>query len=104
MNDLRCLKCGIIVVGGEALQELCDKITDEKGGLAKFMVKCPKCKSKFGVVVGTDFTGAIVLMTPPERTNDCLIELKEMLETGLTVVAIAAIVNHAKASEYISFL
>ena len=104
MNDLRCLKCGIIVVGGEALQELCDKITDEKGGLAKLMVKCPKCKSKFGVVLGADFTGAIVLVTPPEKVNECLEEMRQMLEAGLTVVAIAAVVNSAKASEYISFL
>jgi hypothetical protein len=104
MNDLRCLKCGTILVGGEALEALCNKIADENGGLAKFTVKCHKCKSKFGVVVGADFTGAIVLITPPERTNDCLKDLKEMLETGFTVVAIASIVNSAKASQYISFL
>jgi hypothetical protein len=104
MNDLRCLKCGTILVGGEALEALCNKIADEKGGLAKFVVKCPKCKSKFGVVVGADFTGAIVLITPPERVDDSLEEMRQMFEAGLTVVAIAAVVNSAKASQYISFL
>jgi phage FluMu protein Com len=104
MNDLRCPKCGALLLSADCLQELCNKIFDGNISVAKFIIKCEKCRTKYGVVMAIDSTAAIVLVLPPEKIKECLAELTQLLNAGITIATIALIMDNTKASQYISFL
>jgi hypothetical protein len=102
MNDVRCLRCGTLLISGDCLKQIHEKIADENFSIAELVVDCPKCQRGFGLVMACDSTGLIVLLVPPEKTKKCFNELRQMLEGGLTITTIAEITSNAKKSEYIS--
>jgi len=104
MKDIRCLQCGTLLISDDCLKKLYEKITDEDFSMAELIVDCPKCRSRFGVVIACDSTGLVVLLVPPEKIEQGFAELKQMLEGGLSIATIAAIINNAKKPQYISFL
>jgi len=104
MKDIRCLRCGTLLLSGDCLRELHEKIADEDFSLAECVVECPKCQSKFGVVIASDSTGLAILLVSPEKTEQCLNEIKQMLQGGLSIAAISQIVNNTRKPEYINFL
>jgi hypothetical protein len=105
MKDIRCLKCGTLLLSGDCIQELCEKIVVEDDfGLAEFVATCPNCGSQFGLVVASDSVGLMVLYVPPEKAQQCFSELKQMLQGGLSIAAISQIINNARKPEYINFL
>jgi hypothetical protein len=55
-------------------------------------------------VIACDLTGLVALLVPPEKTEQCFAELKQMLEEGFSIATIAVIINNAKKPQYISFL
>jgi len=104
MRDIRCLKCGTLLLSGTVMEKLCDKIRDDKYSLAWCVVNCKKCFRLYGVVVASDSQMTMVLVVPPQRTNECFNELQQMLEQGLSIAAISDIVNYSKKPEYVNFL
>jgi hypothetical protein len=104
MNDVHCLRCGTLLLSSDCLEQIHEKIADENFSMAKLIVDCPKCRSRFGVVIACDLTGLVALLVPPEKTEQCFAELKQMLEEGFSIATIAVIINNAKKPQYISFL
>jgi len=105
MNDVRCFRCGTLLISGDCLEQIRDKIADENLSMAKCILDCPKCQSKSGVVMACDQTGLVVLLLSPEKTEKCFNELRRMLQGGLTIAAISQLVNNSrKPTSYISFL
>jgi DNA-directed RNA polymerase subunit RPC12/RpoP len=104
-NDVRCPRCGTLLLSSDCLEQIRDKIADENLGMAKCILACPKCQSKFGVVMACDQTGLVVLLVSPQKTEKCFNELRRILQEGLTIAAISQIVNNSrKPTSYISFL
>jgi len=104
LKEIRCLKCGTLLVSGDLMQALREKIADDEFSLGGFVVTCPKCFSQFGVVVASDSQMTMVLLVPPEKTNECFLELKEMLQQGLSLAVISQMINNSRKPQYISFL
>jgi len=104
MNGVHCLRCGTLLLSSDCLDQIRDKIADENFSMAELILDCPKCQSRFGLVMACDPTGLVVLLVQPEKTEQCFAELKQMLEGGLSIATIAGIVNKAKKPQYISFL
>ena len=104
MKDICCLRCGTLLLSSNCLEQICEKIADENFSMAELIVDCSKCRSRFGVVMACDQTGLVVLLVPPEKTEQGFAELKQMLEEGLSIATIASIINNAKKPQYISFL
>ena len=105
MKDIRCLRCGTLLLGGDCIRELCKKIAVEDNfSLAEFIVVCPNCGSKFGIVVASDSTGLMILFVPPSKIHQCFNELKQLSKDGLSIAVISQIVNNARKPQYISFL
>jgi pyrroline-5-carboxylate reductase len=93
------------MLSGEALQTLCSKIYDGNVSMATLITECEKCKIKYGIVAAVDETAAVVLLLKPENIKQCLAELKQLLESGITVAALANILDNTKArAQYVSFL
>jgi len=105
MKDILCLKCRTLLLSGIVLEELREKIRDDKYSLAWCVVNCKNCSCRYGVVMASDSQMTMVLLVPPQRTNECFNELQQMLEQGLSIAAIADIINNSKKpTSYISFL
>jgi hypothetical protein len=105
MKDIQCLRCGTLLLGGGCIQELCEKIAVEDNfSLAEFIVDCPNCGSKFGIVIALDSVGLMVLFVPPSKMHQCFNELKQMLQGGLSIAAISQIVNNTRKPTYVNFL
>lgn len=105
MKDVQCLKCGTLLLGGGCIQELCEKIAvKDDSSLAEFIVDCPNCGSKFGIVVASDSVDLMILYVPPEKARKCLNELRQLFKEGLSIAVISQIVNNARKPQYISFL
>jgi len=105
MEDIRCLKCGALLVSGYCIQKLCEEIEVEGNfSLAELVATCPDCGSKFGIVVASDSTGLMILYVLPEKAHQCLNDLKQMLQGGLSIAAISQVINNARKPEYIAFL
>jgi len=41
-NDVRCPRCGTLLISGDCLEQIRDKIADENLGMAKCILACPK--------------------------------------------------------------
>jgi hypothetical protein len=104
MNDVRCLHCGTLLLSDDCLEKLGDKIADGNFSMTKCIIDCPKCKKRFGFVMACDPSGLVVLLLPPEKIEQGFNELRQMLEEGLSIATIAAIINNTKKPQYISFL
>ena len=105
MKDIRCLRCGTLLLVGDCIRELCKKIAvDDNFSLAEFIVDCPNCGSKFGIVIALDSVGLMILFVPPEKARQCFNELKQLFKEGLSIAVISQIVNNARKPQYISFL
>ena len=104
MNGVRCLHCGALLLSDDRLEKFGGRMASGNSMLAKCTLECPKCKRRFGFVMACDPSGLVVLLLPSAKTKQRFDELKEMLEDGLTIATIAAIVNNAKKPQYISFL
>jgi hypothetical protein len=51
-----------------------------------------------------DPVGLMILFVPPSKMHQCLNELKQMLQGGLSIAAISQIINNARKPEYVNFL
>ena len=105
MKDIRCLKCGTLLLSGDCIQKLCEKIVVEDDfSLAEFVATCPNCSAQFGIVVASDSVGLMILFVPPSKTHQCFNELKQLFREGLSIAAISQIVNNTRKTEYVNFL
>jgi phage FluMu protein Com len=104
MNGIRCLHCGTLLFSDDRLEKLGGRMASGNPMMAKCTIECPKCKRRLGFILACDPSGLVILLLPPEKTKRRFNELREMLEGGLTIATIAAIVNNAKKPQYISFL
>jgi hypothetical protein len=89
-----------LLLSDDCLEQIYEKLAGEGFGLAEGIIDCPKCRGRFGMVVACGRTGLVALLTPPEKTEQCFAELKQMLEEGLSLTTIAAIISNAKKPQY----
>ena len=101
MSGVRCPRCGTLLLSDDCLEQIYEKLAGEGFGLTECIIDCPKCRGRFGMVVACGRTGLVALLTPPEETEQCFAELKQMLEEGLSLTTIAAIISNAKKPQYI---
>jgi len=105
LKEIRCLKCGSLILSDDFVEKLCRKIVSKNDfSLAEFVTDCPRCHSQIGVVLASDSIALMILYVPPDKTKQCLRELKQMLEEGLSIATIASIINESRKPEYVNFL